>query len=104
MPGRLIKTASERTTRCCYSLQSSADEIIDFLSFLQFENITPLVCPDKDIPLDSANASIFNKLKHQNPNTSNDSSTKLWKEKNNFKVTSREVNANFIWRKFQQTH
>ena len=84
MLGRLVKAVSERTIRCCYSSHSSTDEIIDFLSSLQFESITPFVCPDKDTPLDSVNVFILNTLKHQNPNTSNDSSTKLWKEKIKF--------------------
>ena len=81
MPGRLVGAVSERTIQCCYSSHSSADEIIDFLSSLQFGKITPFVCPDKDTPLDSVKAFILITLKHQNPNTSNDSSTKLWKEK-----------------------
>ena len=59
MPGRLVKTVSERAIRCCYSSPSSADEIIDFLSSLQFESNTPFVCPDKDTPLDSVKALIF---------------------------------------------
>ena len=101
MPGRLVKAVSERTIRCCYSSHSSADEISDFLWSLQFESITPFVFPDKDTPLDSVKAVILNTLEHQNPNTSNDSSTKLRKEKIKF---IREANANFIWRKFQQTH
>ena len=84
MPGRLLEVVSERTVRCCYSSHSSADEIIDFLLSQQFENLTPFVCPDKDTPLDSVKAFILNTLKHQNPNTSNDSSTKLWKEKIKF--------------------
>ena len=84
MPGRLVKAVSERIIRCCYSSHSSADEIIDFLSSLQFESITLFVCPDKDTPLDSVKAFILNTLKHQNQNTSNDSSTKLWKEKIKF--------------------
>ena len=84
MPGRLVKVVSERTIRCYYSSHSSTDEIIDFLSSLEFESITPFVCPDKDTPLDSVKAFILNTLKHQNPNTSNDSSKKLWKEKNKF--------------------
>ena len=53
MPGRLVKAVSERAIRCCYSSHYSADEIIDFLSSLQFEKITPFVCPDKDSPLSS---------------------------------------------------
>ena len=65
IPGRLVKTVSERTIRCCYSSHSSADEIIDFLSSLQFGSITPFVCPDKDAPLDSVKAFILNTLKHQ---------------------------------------
>ena len=81
MPERLVKAVSVRTIWCCYSSHSSADEIIDFLSSLQFESITPFVCPDKDTPLDSVKVFIFNTLKHQNANTSNDSSTKLGKEK-----------------------
>ena len=85
MPGRLVKALSERTIRCCYFSHSSADEIIDSLSSLQFKSITPFVCPDKDTPLDSVKTFILNALKHQNPNTSNDSSTKLWKEKTKFK-------------------
>ena len=80
MPGRLVKAVSERTIRCCYSLHSSVDEIIDFFSRLQFESITPFVCPDKVTPLHSMKTFILNTLKHQNPNTSNDSSTKLWNE------------------------
>ena len=84
MPGRLVKTVSERTIRCCYSLHSSAYEIIDFLSSLQFECITPFVCPDKNTPLDSVKAFNLNTLKHHNPNTSNVSSTELWKEKIKF--------------------
>ena len=80
---------SERTIRCCYSSHSSADEIVDFLSRLQFGSITPFVCPDKDTPLDSVKAFILYTLKHQNPNTSNDSSTKLWKEKINFNKRSK---------------
>ena len=58
MPGRLVKAVSERTIRCCYSLQSSADEIFDFLSSMQFESVTLFVCPDKDTPLDSVKAFI----------------------------------------------
>ena len=80
MYGRLVKAVSERTIRCCYSSRSSADEIFDFLSSLQFGSITPLVFPDKGSPLDSVKAFILNTCKHQNPNTSNDSSTKSWKE------------------------
>ena len=81
-PERLVKAVSERTIRCCYSSHSSADEIIDFLSSLQFESITPFVCPDEDTPLDSVKAFVLKTLKHQIPNTANDLSTKLWKEKN----------------------
>ena len=84
MPGRLVKAVSERPIRCCYSSHSSADELIDFLSSLQFGSITPFVCPAKDTPLDSVKAFILNTLKHQNPKTSHDSSTKLWKEKIKF--------------------
>ena len=80
MPGRLVKAVSERTLWCCYSSHSSADEIIDFLSSLQFGSSTPFVCPDKDTPLHSVKAFILNTLKHQNPNTLNDSNTKLWKK------------------------
>ena len=85
MPGRLVKAVSERTIRCCYSSHSSTDEISDFLSSLQFESITPFVCPDKDTLLDSIKDFILNTLKHQNPNTSNDSYQKLRKEKIKFK-------------------
>ena len=81
MPGRLVKAVSERIIQCCYSSHSSADEIINFLPSLQFESITPFVCPDKDTPLDSVKAFILKTLKHQNLNTSNGSSTKLWKER-----------------------
>ena len=84
MPGRLVQAVSERTIRCCYSSHSSADEIIDFLSSLQLESITPFVCPDKDTPLDSVKAFILITFKHQKPNTSNDTSTRLWKDKINF--------------------
>ena len=42
------------------------------------------VYPDKDTPFDSVKASVLFTIKHLNPNTSNDSSTKLWKEKINF--------------------
>ena len=84
MPGRLVKAVSERTIWCCYSSHFSADGIIDFLSDLQFESIISFVCPDKYTPLDTVKAFIFNTLKHQNPNKSNDSSTKLWKEKIKF--------------------
>ena len=101
MPGRMIKAVSERTIRCCYSSHSSVYEIIDFLSSLQFESSTLFVYPDEDIPFDSVKAFILNTHKHQNQNTSNDSSTKLWKVKLN---SMREVNANFMLRKFQQTH
>ena len=66
--GRLVKAVSERTIRCCYSSHSSANGIIDFPSSLQFESITPFVCPDIDTPLDSVKAFILNTLKHQNPN------------------------------------
>ena len=59
MPGRLVKAVSERTIRCCYSSHSSADEIIDFLSSLRIESITPFVCPDKDTPIDSVKAFIL---------------------------------------------
>ena len=82
MPGRLVKAVSERTIWCCYSLHSSADEIIDFLSSLQFVSITHFVCPDEGTPVDSVKAFILYTLKHQNLNTSNLSSTKMWKEKN----------------------
>ena len=75
---------SERTIRCCYSSHASADEIIDFLSSLHLESYTPFLCPDKDTPVDSVKALNLVTLKHQNPNTSNDLSTKLWKEKINF--------------------
>ena len=84
MHGRLVRAVSERTTRWCYSSHSSADEIIDFLSSLHFESITPFVCPDKDTPLHSVKIFILNTFKHQNLNMSNDSTTKLWKEKINF--------------------
>ena len=80
IPGRLVKAESERTIRCFCSSHSSADEIIDFLSSLQFKSITSFVFPDKDTPLDSMKAFILDTLNHQNPNTSNDPSTKLWKE------------------------
>ena len=70
MPGRLVKALSERTVRCCYSSHSSADEIIGFLSSLQFESITSFVCAD--IPLGFVKAFILNTLKLQNPNTSNE--------------------------------
>ena len=43
------------------------------------ESITPFVCPDKNTPLDSVKNFIIKKLKHQNPNPSNDATTKLWK-------------------------
>ena len=75
-PGRLVKAVSERTIRCCYSSHSSADKIIYFLSSLQFESITPFVCPVKYTPIDSVKAFILNTHKHQNLNTSNSSSTK----------------------------
>ena len=88
-PVRLVKAASERTIRCCYSSHSSADETIDFLSSLQFEINTPFVCPDKDTPLDSVKAYFFNTLKYQNANTSNLSSTKLWKEEIKFNKRSK---------------
>ena len=39
MPGRLVEAVSERTIRFCYSSHSSVDEINDFLSSMQFENI-----------------------------------------------------------------
>ena len=91
MPGNSVKAVSERTVWCCYSSHSSADEIIDFISSLQSGSITPFVCPDKDTPLDPVKAFILNTLKHQNPNTSNYSSTKLWKEKNKF---NKRVNCN----------
>ena len=65
-------------------MHSSADEIIDFLASLQFVSITPFVCPDKNTPLDSVKVFILNTLKHQHPNTSNESSTKWWKEKIKF--------------------
>ena len=84
MPGRMVKAVSERTIRCCYSSQSSADKLIDFLSSLQSESLTPFVCPDKDTPLDSVEDFILNTLKHHNPNTSNDSNPKLRKEKIKF--------------------
>ena len=42
LPETLVKAVSERTIRCCYSSHFSADEIIDFLSGLHFENITTL--------------------------------------------------------------
>ena len=84
MPGRLVKAVSERTVWCCYSSHSSADEIIDFLSSLQSGSITPFVCPDKDTPLYAVKVFILITLKHQNLNTSNGSSTKLWKEKIKF--------------------
>ena len=99
-PGRLVKAVSERIIQCCCSSHTSADEIFNFLSSLHFESIKPFVCPDKNTSLDSVNSFILNTLKHQNLNTSNGSSTKLWKRK---LVSVREVNANFIWRKFQQT-
>ena len=44
-PGRLVKAESERTIWCFCSSHSSADEIFDFLSSLQFESITSFVCP-----------------------------------------------------------
>ena len=84
MPVRLVKAVSERTIRCWYSSHSSADEITDFLSSLQFGSITSFVCRDEDTPLDSVKAVILNTLKHQNSNTSNGSSTKLWKKKIKF--------------------
>ena len=84
MPGNLLKARSDRNFCCCYSLHSSASEIIDFPSSLQFESITPFVCPDQDTPLDSVNAFIIKKLKHRNPNPSNDATTKLWKKRINF--------------------
>ena len=59
IPGRSVKAVSERTNGCCYSSHSSADEIIDFLSSLQFGSITPFVCPDKDTKLDSLNVFII---------------------------------------------
>ena len=83
MPGRLVEAVSVRTIRCCCASHSSADETIDFLSSLQFESNTPLVCPNRDTSLDSVKA-FLNTLKHQNPNTSNDASTNLWKEKISF--------------------
>ena len=86
MPGRAV---SERTIQCCYSSHSSVDELIDFLSSLQFESITSFVCPDKDTPLDSVKVFILITLKHQNPNMSNDSITKLRKEKINFNKRSK---------------
>ena len=36
MPGQLVKAVSGRTIRCCNSLHSSTDEIVDFLSSLQY--------------------------------------------------------------------
>ena len=47
---------------------------------LQFESVTPFVCQDENTPLDTVKAFILILLKHQKPNTSNDASTKLWKE------------------------
>ena len=84
MPGRLVRAVSERIIQCCYSSHSSADEIYNFLSSVQFESITPFVCPDKDTPLDSVKAFILDTLKNQNLNRSNGSSTNLWKEKIKF--------------------
>ena len=101
MPGRLVKAVSERTIWFCYLSHISDDKIIDFLSSLQFESITPFICPDKDTPLDSVKAFFLNTLKNQILNKSNDSSTKLWKEKIKF---NKRGYANFIWRKIQQTH
>ena len=49
----MAKAVSDRTIRCCYSLNSSADDIIAVLSSLQFESITPFARSDKDTPLDS---------------------------------------------------
>ena len=85
MEGTLVKAVSERTNWCSYFSHSIADEIICFLSSLQFGSITPFVGQDKkNIPLDYVEAFILNTLKHQNPNTSNDASTMLWKEKIKF--------------------
>ena len=84
MPDNLLKARSDRNCCCCYSLHSSASEIIDFLSSLHFESNTSFVCPDKDTPLDSVKAFIIKKLKHRNPNPSNDATTKLWKERIKF--------------------
>ena len=84
MRGRLVSALSERTIWCSYSSHSSVDEIIDFLSSLQLESITHFVCPKKETPLDYVEAFILITPKHQNPNTSNDSSIKLWKEKIKF--------------------
>ena len=85
MEVRLVKAVSERTIWCCYSSHSLADEIISFLSSLQFGSITPFVGQHKkNIPLDYMEAFILNTLKHQNPNTSNDASSMLWKEKIKF--------------------
>ena len=101
MPGSLLKARSDRSFWCCYSLHSSASKTIDFLSSLHFESITPFVSPDKDTPLDSVKTFIVKKLKHQNPNPSNDATTKLWKERIKF---NERGEPNFIWRIFQQTH
>ena len=84
MPGRLLKAWSDRDFCCCFSSHSSASEIFHFFSCLQFESITSFVCPDKDTPLDSVKDFIIKKLKQQNPNPSNDATTKLWKERIKF--------------------
>ena len=80
IPGRLLKARCDRNFWCSYSSHSSASEIIDFLSSLHFESITPFVCPDEDTPLDSVKVFIIKKLKHQNANAT----TKLWKERIKF--------------------
>ena len=84
MPVSLLKAWSDRDFCCCFSSHSSASEIIHFFSCLQFKSITSFVCPDKDTPLDSVKDFIIKKLKHQNPNPSNDATTKLWKERIKF--------------------
>ena len=80
----MAKAVSERTIRCFYSSHSSADEVIDFPSSLHFESFTLLFYPDKQAPLKSVKTFNLNMLKHQNANTSNDSSTNLWEEKIKF--------------------
>ena len=82
MPVRLVKAVSERTILCCYSLHSSADIIIDFYSSLQFESITPFVCPDKDTSFDSVEAFYFKYAQTSEPKHVNRCACKVVEREN----------------------
>ena len=103
MPSQLVKAISERTIRCCYSTHSSTEEIVDFLSCLNFKALTPFVRPDKETTIDSVKMLLYRKLRQikgkelvEGPsNEAEDSAGNLWSDKISFsKISGVKRNLN----------